>query len=342
MRTGLRHEARGNSKKVQVVGFALCIFLLVLCVSVPAQQPKKVFRVGYLSALAPTTESYRFKGIRSALRELGYIDGQNITLDYRYSKGKTDLAPTLAAELVSLKVDLIIVAGGDTWISAARNATKTIPIVMVGVGIDPVEAGHVKSLAHPGGNVTGVTNLTGELGGKRLELLKETVPKFTRLAVLSDPAIPSNVLEVKELIPVARALGVTARSWDIRAAHEFDNVFEALKKERPDGLYVSQGPLMNTNQKRIVDLAASSRLPAVYIRKEFVEVGGLMSYGADQAESYRLVATYVDKILKGAKPEDLPIEQPRKFELIINLKAAKQIGLTIPQRVLARADKVIR
>ncbi|TMA94123.1 MAG: hypothetical protein E6J74_16175 [Deltaproteobacteria bacterium] len=214
---------------------------------------------------------------------------------------------------------------------------------MVGAGIDPVKAGFVESLARPGGNVTGITNLSGELGGKRLELLKEAVPKVARVAVLYDPANPPNVLDVKEVLPAAaRALGLTVRSWEIRAADDFERVFAALKKERPDGLYVPGGLLMLANQKRLVGFALKSQLPSAYNRREDVEAGGLMYYGADRADSYRRVAYYVDKILKGAKPADLPVEQPTKFELVINLKTAKQIGLTIPQKVLTRADKVIK
>ena len=214
---------------------------------------------------------------------------------------------------------------------------------MTGAGIDPVEAGLVESLARPGGNVTGITNLSRELGGKRLELLKEAVPKLARVAVLYDPATPGSVLEVKEVLPVAaRALGLTIQPWEVRAADDFERVFAALNKQRPDGLYVTGGPLMNANQKRIVGFALKSRLPSMYSNREAVDAGGLMSYGADLADSYRRVAYYVDRILKGAKPADLPVEQPTKFELVINLKTAKQIGLTIPPKVLARADKVIK
>ena len=242
-----------------------------------------------------------------------------------------------------LKVDIIVAAGGTQLIRAAKNATKTIPIVMAGAGIDPVEAGLVESLARPGGNVTGITNLTGELGGKRLELLKEAVPKLARVAVLYDPANPSDVLELKEVLPAAaRALRLTIQPWEVRDADDFERVFAAISKERPDGLYVTGGPLMNANQKRIVGFALKSRLPSMYSREEDVDAGGLMYYGADLADSYRRVAYYVDRILKGAKPADLPVEQPTKFELVINLKTAKQIGLTIPPKVLARADKVIR
>jgi putative ABC transport system substrate-binding protein len=251
--------------------------------------------------------------------------------------------PELAAELVRLKVDIIVVAGGDLAIQAAKNATKTIPIVMMGLSADPVELGFVESLARPGGNVTGNTTLSRELGGKRLELLKEAVPKVARVAVLYDPAAPSSVIEVKEVLPVAaRALRLTLALWEVRTADGFDRVFTAMGKERTDGLYVAGGPLMYANQKRTIGFALKSRLPSVYNRREDIEAGGLMFYGADEADSYRRVAYYVDRILKGAKPADLPVEQPTKFELVINLKTAKQIGLTIPQSLLYRADKVIK
>ena len=286
----------------------------------------------------PLHPSYR------SLRERGYIEGQNIAIEYRYAEGKLDRFPEFAAELVRLKVDLIVVAGGDPWIRAAKNATKTIPIVMTGGGADPVEAGLIESLARPGGNVTGITNLNRELGGKRLELLKEAVPKVARVAVLYDPATPANVLEVKEVLPVAaRALGLTLQPWEVRAADDFERVFAALNKQRPDGLYVpASGPLMRANQKRIAGFALKSRLPSMYSNRAAVDAGGLMSYGADLADGYRRVAYYVDRILKGAKPADLPVEQPTKFELVINLKTAKQIGLTIPPEVLARATKLIK
>ena len=214
---------------------------------------------------------------------------------------------------------------------------------MVGGGADPVELGLVESLARPGGNVTGLTNLNRKLGGKRLELLKEAVPKLARVAVLYDPAASSAVLEVKEVLPVAaRALGLTVRFWEVRAADGFERVFAALNKQRPEGLYVTGGTLMIANQKRIVGFALKNRLPSMGTGKPFVDAGGFMSYGADLADSDRRVATYVDRILKGAKPADLPVEQPTKFELVINLKTAKQIGLAIPQKVLGRADKVIK
>ncbi len=224
-----------------------------------------------------------------------------------------------------------------------KNATTTIPIVMLGRGIDPVEAGHVESLARPGGNVTGITLLATELGGKRLELLKEAVPKLARVAVLYDPANPGPVLEVKDDLPAAaRALRLTIRPWQVRGTDDFEKIFAALNKQRPDGLYVLGGNRVNANQRRIIGFALKNRLPSMHGRSDFVDAGGLMSYAADEADSYRRVAYYVDRILKGAKPADLPVEQPTKFELVINLKTAKQIGVEIPPNVLARADRVIK
>jgi putative ABC transport system substrate-binding protein len=326
-----------------IIRFALSATLLALCSSAPAQQPNKVTRIGYLSSQDPAYESARAEGIRLALRDLGYIEGQNIAIEYRYSEGKTDRAPELAAELVRLNVDILVVAGGIHWIRAAKDAAKTIPVVMAGVGNDPVEAGLIESLARPGGNVTGLTNLTGKLAGKRLALFKEAVPKLARVAVLYQPATPANVVEVKEDLPsAARVLKLTVQPWEVRAAEGFDRVFDALNKQRPDGLYVAGSPLINANQKRIVSFALKNRFPSTYSEKVAVDAGGLMYYGADLADSYRRVAYYVDRILKGAKPADLPVEQPTKFELVINLKTAKQIGLTVPPNVVARADKVIK
>jgi putative ABC transport system substrate-binding protein len=330
--------------KKAAVPILVAAVLLALGVIAEAQQPKKVPRIGYLSVVDAATDSARAEGFRLALRDLGYIDGQNIAIEYRYAEGKVDRAPELTAELVRLKVDIIVVAAGDVTIRAAKNATRTIPIVMMGQGSDPVRAGHVESLARPGGNVTGFTNLTRELGGKRLELLKEAVPKLARVAVLYDPANLANLHEVKELLPAdAQALKLTIQPWEIRAVDDFEKVFAALNKQRPDGLYAATGgPLMRANEKRIVGFALKSRLPSVYSSRGAVEAGGLMSYRADLADGYRRVAIYVDKILKGAKPSDLPVEQPTKFELVINLKTAKQIGVTIPQSLLYRADKVIK
>jgi putative ABC transport system substrate-binding protein len=282
--------------------------------------------------------------IRRSLRDLGYIEGQNIAIEYRYAEAKSDRYSEFAAELVRLKVDIIVVSGGRGQITALKNATKTIPIVLAGQGVDPVNAGLVQSLARPGGNVTGITLLTGELGGKRLELLKEAVPKLARVAVLYYPANPTGAHERKEVLPAAaRALRLTVQPWEVRDADGFEKVFAALRKERPDGLYVPPGgPFMFGNRQRIVDFALKSRLPTMFNNRESVDDGGLMYYGADFAEGYRRVAYYVDRILKGAKPSDLPVEQPTKFELVINLKTAKQIGVTIPQSLLYRADRVIR
>jgi ABC-type uncharacterized transport system substrate-binding protein len=329
--------------KQKIFALALSVLLFALCPSASAQQPKKVPRIGYLSPSDPGSESSRSEAIRLALRERGYIEGQNIAIEYRYAEGKVDRFSERAAELVRLKVDVIVASGGPRLIQAAKNATKTIPVVMVAAGIDPVEAGFIESLARPGGNVTGITTLNRELGGKRLELLKEAVPKVVRVAVLYDAGTLGIVLDVKEVLPIAaRALGLTIQRWEIRTANDFDTVFAAMGKKRPDGVFVTGGRLMGANQKRIADFALKSRLPAMYASREFVDAGGLMSYGADLAESYQRVAYYVDRILKGAKPADLPVEQPTKFELVINLKTAKQIGLTIPQKLLVKADKVIR
>jgi len=327
----------------KVTLFLLAASALICSNLTEAQQPKKVHRVGYLTALDPATESSRVEAIRLALREIGYVEGQNIAIESRYAEAKVDRQLELAAELVRLKVNIIVVSGGAPWVQAAKNATKTIPIVMVGFGADPVEFGLVESLARPGGNVTGLTNIGPQLSGKQLEFLKEAVPKVTRVAVLYDPASPANVIRVKDVLPVAaRALGLTIQPWEVRGTDDFEKIFAALNKQRPDGLYVSPGPLMNANQKRTIGFALKTRLPSVYQGREFVEAGALMSYGADQADSYRRVAYFVDRILKGAKPADLPVEQPTKFEFVINLKTAKQIGVTIPPNVLARATKIIR
>jgi putative ABC transport system substrate-binding protein len=327
--------------KKKILLFAFVFLILTSFQLAEAQQPKKVPRIGYLSPFDPARESTRAEAIRLALRERGYVEGQNFTIEHRYGEGKLDRYPELAAELVRLKVDIILAAGN--LVRAAKNATKTIPIVMLGQGVDPVEAGFVESLARPGGNVTGITLLAGKLGGKRLELLKEAAPNVARVALLYETASSGGVLEVKEVLPVAaRALGLTVRSWEVRDADGFEKVFAALNKERLDGLYALAGQLMLANGKRIAGFALKSRLPSIYSDRDAVEAGGLMSYAADLADSYRRVATYVDRILKGAKPADLPVEQPTKFELVINLKTAKQIGLTIPPEVLARANRLIK
>lgn len=308
-----------------------------------AQQPKKMPRIGYLTQADTHRETTRFEGIRSALRELGYIDGQNLAFELRSAQGIPDRVAELAAELVRLKVHIIVAGGGDPVVRVAKSATKTIPIVLTGAGIDPVMAGHIDSLARPGGNITGITNLTRELGGKRLELLKEAIPKVARVAILYEAANAGSLRELKEVLPVAaRELRLTLQPWEIRDADGFAKSFAALNKDRPDGLYVTSSPLMTAHLKRNVEFALKSRLPSVGSTTEYVDAGGLLSYDADVKQGYRRVAYYVDRILKGTNPADLPVEQPTKFEFVINLKTAKQIGVTIPQSVLYRADKVIK
>ena len=323
--------------------FGLFALLSIHSFALQAQQTKKIPRIGYLATGRPATESNVSEGIRLALRELGYIEGQNIVTEYRYAEGRADRYPLIAAELVRLKVDIIVVAGGDGLTRAAMNATKSIPIVMTGRGADPVQTNLVKSLARPGGNVTGITNISRGLDGKRLELLRDTVSKLASVAVLYEPAQPSSVHDVKEILPVAaRALALTVQPWELRDANELDKIFDAMGNQRPDGLYVRAGPLTRANITRIAGFAVKSRLPLMYENREAVNAGALIYYGADTLDRYRLVASYVDKILKGANPAELPVQQPTKFELVINLKTAKQIGLTIPQKVVARADRVIK
>jgi putative tryptophan/tyrosine transport system substrate-binding protein len=321
--------------------FLLAASVLICFHPAEAQQSMKMHRIGFLSGGFPGA-SHWTTTLRTGLRALGYVEGKNIAIESRFAENKPDRLPALAHELVRLKVE-VIVAGGTNDARAAENATKTIPILMTGIGVDPVEAGLVKSLARPGGNLTGITNLSTELGGKRLELLKEAVPKVVRVAVLYDPAAPGSLRELKEVLPVAaRALGLTIKPWAVREADGFERVFAALRKDRPDGLYVAGGPLMGVNGKQIANFALKSRLASVYGDRGYVDAGGLMYYGSDLADIYRRVAYYVDRILKGAKPADLPVEQPTKFELVINLKTAKQIGLTIPQSMLYRTNRVIK
>ncbi len=323
----------------------LTAVLLTAISPAQAQPAKNVFRIGYLSANAPATDAGSAKRVLQALSESGYVDGQNIAIEYRYAENRLDRLPELATELVRLKVAVIIAAGGDSVILPAKQATKTIPIVMTGSGSDPVKAGFVESLARPGGNITGVTSFSTELGGKRLEVLKEAVPKIARVAVIYDPAAPGSAREVKEdLSPAARALGLTVRPWEVRNADGLEKVFAAINKERTDGLYMrSGGPgLRSDTEKRIVDFTLKRKIPSLWTNRRAIEVGGLIYYGADIADNSRRVAVYIDKILKGANPADLPVEQPTKFEFVINLKTAKQIGVTITPEVLARATRIIR
>ena len=322
----------------------LAVFFFATVNSTHAQPSKKVWRIGYLSGVDRATDAPRSEELRRALRELGYLEGQNLAFEYRHAEGTIDRQGELAAELVRQKVDLILVAGGDNGIRAAMKATKSTPIIMSGLGSDPVRAGFIESLARPGGNVTGLTSLGRELGGKRLELFKEAVPKLARVAVLYQPSIPGTAREVKEDLPAAaRALGLTLQPWEVPDAASFDKRFAGLSSDRPDGLYSpGGGTLIRTRLKRISDFALKHRIPLFDTYKEAVEAGSLMYYGADIADGYKRVAYFIDRILKGTKPADLPVEQPTKFEFVINLKTAKQIGLNIPAEVLARATRVLR
>jgi len=306
-----------------------------------AQQPKKVPRIGYLTGASPSFEAHRLEGFRQGLRDLSYIEGKNILVEYRYAEGNLDRIPGLVAELVQLKIDALV-TGNFQAIRTAKQATKTIPIVMV-TAVDPVATGLVDSLARPGGNITGLTRLTRELSGKRLELLKEAVSGITRVGVLGDADEESVAIGFKEYEAAARALNITFQSLGVRGPNpDFEGTFQAAAKGRVSALITIRSAVVNRHTKRIADLAIKNRLPSMSEGSAYVEAGGLVSYSANEAESYRRAATYVDKILKGAKPADLPVEQPTKFELAINLKTAKAIGLTIPSSVLLRADKVIK
>jgi len=323
----------------KIILLALCSLLLAPCSAVEAQQPTKIPRIGILSpGSSAFPASARYDSFRQGLRELGYIEGKNIFIEIRYAEGKQDQLSDFATELVKLKVD-VIVTSTRPGVLAVKNATSAIPIVFAAVG-DPVSAGLVSSLAHPGGNVTGLSILNPELFGKRLELLKESFPKITRVAYFRDATSPGT--GSAEMQATARALGLQLQSLEVRSAKDFDGAFEAVLKERAQALTTSASPVISTNQQRIVAFAAKNRLPALYPYSEFIEAGGLMFYGVSFSDLFRRAATYVDKILKGAKPADLPVEQPTKFEFVINLITAKQIGLTISPNVLARADKVIK
>jgi ABC-type uncharacterized transport system substrate-binding protein len=315
--------------------------LLLACTHISdAQQPARVPRIGYLDATSSSVASVRVKSFLQGLRDLGWVEGENIAIEYRYAEGKPDRLPELAGELVRLKPDLIVVQS-NTVARAVLSATKTIPIVMADGG-DPVAAGLVASLARPGGNVTGVTNLSAELGTKRLELLKDIVPNLALVVVLRGPGRSERPL--KEMQAVAPSLKIQLHILEVRVADDLERAFKGAANARAGALAVTIDPtgLFPANRTRIVELAVKNRLPAIYPRSSWVNAGGLMSYSEDQLAGYHRAATYVDKILKGAKPAELPIEQPKKFEFIVNLKAAKQIGLTIPPNVLARADKVIK
>jgi putative ABC transport system substrate-binding protein len=318
----------------------LLLTALLLTGRVDAQQPAKIARIGYLSVLSPSSDASRMGAFLQGLRELGYVDGENVSMEARYAEGNLKQLPQFAAELARSNVHVIVV-GGSTATRALKNATKAIPIVMAH-GSDPVELGFVASLSKPAGNITGLTHLAPELGGKRLELLKEILPRLTRVAVLTDPGTGGHGPQMKELEAAAPTVGLQLRPAEVRAASELEAAFSAMTRDQVGAFVALQVPTLDRLRQRIVDLAAKHRLPAMYPNNEYVESGGLMSYSADILALFRRAATYVDKILKGAKPADLPIEQPTKFELVINLKTAKQIGLIIPPNVLARADRVIK
>jgi putative ABC transport system substrate-binding protein len=313
---------------------------LALCASAHAQQPEKIPRIGFLLDAPFSALAGRIEAFRQGLRELGYIEGKNIVVEWRSSEGKIERRNELAAELVHLKVD-VIVSAGPTVTRVLKEATSTIPIVM-GQDTDPVGSGFIASLAKPGGNITGLAALAPEMSGKQLELLKQIVPKLSRAAIIGNSTNPGDAQALRETVLAAGAYEIYLRYLDVLDPKDIETVFRSIAKGRADGLLVLGNPILNAHRKQIVDLATKHRLPATYARPEFVEAGGLIYYGTSYNDLFRRAAIYVDKILKGAKPADLPVEQPTKFELVINLKAAKQIGLTIPPNVLARADKVIR
>jgi ABC-type uncharacterized transport system substrate-binding protein len=337
MKTGIRQAAKGNCKEIKVIGFAgfaLCALLCALCFSVEAQQPKKLFRVGYLApAATPSVDAFR-----DSLRGLGYVEGQNIFIEWRFTKaGDTSRFPGLADELVRLKVDYIVTIGIPA-IRAAKQATRIIPIVM-NVADDPVEIGLIESLARPGGNITGYTGIGAELSGKRLEILKEAFPKVTRVGHLWTGL--SGMANVREIKAPARALGLQVQAIEVKGPNDLEKSFRTAAMDA-QALIISGGGWMNGQRARVASQAAKTRLPAIYPNSQFIIAGGLMSYSADFLDQHRRMAYYVDRILKGAKPAELPVEQPMKFEFVINLKTAKQIGVIIPPNVLARADRVIR
>jgi len=342
----LQQRTEAKTVNSKFLAWLLGTFFLATAFLAEGQEPtKKVPRIGLLGSGSPSSHASQYEAFRQGLRELGYVEGKNILIEYRYAEGKFDRFPDLAAELIRLKVD-VMVTGGSPGTRAAQQATRTIPLVMTVVG-DPIAGGFVASLARPGGNITGLTQIAPQLSGKRLELLKEAFPKISRVAVFEDVATrigtEQRSMNLQETQMAAEALGIKLHSLEVRGPNpDLEAAFRTAKSERAGALVILPGPLLLLHRKRVVELAAKSRLPAIYPHPEFVEDGGLMFYGPDFVDLFRRAATYVDKILKGTKPADLPVEQPTKFEFVINLKAAKQIGLTVPPNVLARADKVIR
>jgi putative tryptophan/tyrosine transport system substrate-binding protein len=325
--------------KAKILVYALPALILATIHVAEAQQPGKIPRIGLLLTSSQSFNAPRINAFRQGLHSLGYTEGKNIVIEYRYAEGKLDRLPDLATELVRLGVD-VIVTGTVAGVLAAKNASSTIPIVSMTA--DPVASGLVESLARPGGNVTGLTNLAPDLSGKRLELLKEAVPGMTRVAFLWNRISPAASLSFKTTQETANVLGLQLQSLEVQNSENFDSAFQTMIKKRAQGFLTTPGPIISSHQAGILQFAANNRLPAIYTYSEFVDAGGLMSYNPSYDDLYRRAAIYVDKILKGAKPSDLPVEQPMKFEFVINLKTAKQIGLTIPPNVLARADKVIK
>ena len=324
----------------KIFTFALTTMLLFVSYPAEAQKPLKVPRIGFLTAGSSSTIAARIEALRQGLRELGYIEDKNVIIEWRFGGGKPDRIPGLVAELVRLKVD-VIVSAGSAITRPARDATSAIPIVMT-QDTDPVGNGFVATLARPGGNITGLSSYSAELNGKRVDLLKEIVPKLSRLAVIGESRYPGNAQSLKETELAGEALRVHVRYLDVLEAKEIEAAFGQASSGHADGVLMLQSPILNSSRKQTADSAIKNRLPTIYYAPEFLDTGGLISYAPSINDLYRRAAMYVDKILKGAKPADLPVEQPTKFELVINLKTAKQIGLTIPPNVLARADRVIR
>jgi putative ABC transport system substrate-binding protein len=322
------------------VFWLLAVWFFAFLSLADAQQPNKVPRIGFLALASRSSISLRVEAFQQGLRELGYVASKNIVVEYRYADEKRERPTELAAELVHLKVDVILSAG-DIVTRILKEVTSTIPIVMT-QDTDPVGNGFVASLAHPGGNITGLSTLSAELSGKRLELLKEIVPRVSRVAVFGTSAVPVTARALKEMELAAGALGVQLQYFDVPGPQDIEIAFQAAIKGRPDAVITLSSAILTSHRKQLTEFAAKNRLPTMFISKEFVEEGGLMSYSTNIPDLYRRAATYVDKILKGANPAELPVEQATRFDFIINLKTAKQIGLTIPPNVLARADKVIR
>jgi putative ABC transport system substrate-binding protein len=325
----------------KVLLFLIATSVLICFHIAEAQQTKKIPRIGYLAAGSLAQNSRSYNAFQQGLRQLGYVDGENIVIEYRWAEGKLDRLPELAAELVGLRVDILVSGAGNAVTRVLKQATTSIPIVMT-VGSDPVAAGLVSSLARPGGIVTGLTSITGDLSGKRLELLTETIRKLTRVAVLYDPGDPAKLVEFKETQVAAQALGVQIQRVEVQKAEEIGRAFSSVVTWKGNALIVLKTALTDANHKQIVELSTKNRLPTMFAESQSVESGGLLSYGPNYPDLFRRAAIYVDKILKGTKPADLPVEQPMKFEFVINLKTAKALNLTIPQSVLFRADKVMK